>query len=55
MSTAENIYKTIDATEIIGSGNNANSQEYFDKGATTEYTFKLAEDGSYYFDSKTTY
>lgn len=53
-----NIYKTTDYRDIIANNvdynDQANKEEYFEKGATTKYTFKLAEDGSYYFESKVT-
>lgn len=53
-----NVYKDLKATKLIASGvtNVVDNQELFDKGTTVTYTFKLAEDGSYYFDnSKITY
>jgi len=52
------VYKTADAMNPIESNlqwSDIEGKDYFDKGATTEYTFKLADDGSYYFASKITY
>lgn len=48
-----NVYKDLKTTKLIASGvtNFIDNQEMFDKGATVTYTFKLAKDGSYYFDN----
>lgn len=54
-----NVYKDMKLTKVIQEQVSAstinNNQEYFDKGATVTYTFKLSN-GNYYFDnSKITY
>ena len=49
-------YKTLDAEDIIDESCalDCDNETYFDKGATTKYTFRLTEEGTYYFESKIT-
>ena len=55
--TTENndVYQDVDRTKIIESNVSEEkideNEEFYEKGATVTYTFKLAEDGSYYFES----
>ncbi|MBQ7136653.1 MAG: hypothetical protein IJO43_01595 [Bacilli bacterium] len=53
----EGVYKDFKFTQKIADlYDQNNSDYYFENGSTVTYTFKLAEDGSYYFDnSKITY
>lgn len=57
--SAFNVYKDLAMKQMIASSVNTNlddNQEYYDKGATITYTFKLSENNNYYFDnSKITY
>jgi len=49
-------YKTLEMTDVISDNCELNCQNdsYFDQGATTKYTFKLGDNGNYYFESKIT-
>jgi len=54
--SAGNTYKDFTQNKQLIASNVNPSDEYFDKGSTVTYTFKLSDNGTYYFDnSKITY
>lgn len=57
MVSAGKAYKTIGAEDVISDNCEMNCENdlYFEQGATTKYTFKLGDNGNYYFESKVTY